>query len=68
MGTVDLIRDDNIPPLKWSIGRVIEIHVGADNQVCVATVKTAMESFNALHVIYAHYPLMTINRQKIEIL
>ncbi|KAF0751341.1 Integrase catalytic domain-containing protein [Aphis craccivora] len=47
--TVVLIRDDNLPPLQWSIGRVIEIHVGADNQVRVATVKTSHGKFQ--HVV-----------------
>lgn len=45
VGTVVLIRDDNLSPLQWSIGRVIEIHVGADNQVRVATVKTSHGKF-----------------------
>jgi len=45
VGTVVLIRDDNLPPLQWSIGRVNEIRVGADDQVRVATVKTSHGKF-----------------------
>lgn len=45
VGTIVLIRDENLPPLKWSIGRVIEVHSGSDKQVRVATVKTARGEF-----------------------
>lgn len=36
-----LIRNDLLPPLKWPLGRVVEIHPGADDRVRVATVRTA---------------------------
>jgi len=40
VGTIVLIRDDNAPPLKWSMGRVIEVVHGSNGQVRVAKVKT----------------------------
>lgn len=40
-GTVILIRDDNAPPLQWSIGRVMEVTRGADDQDRVAQVQTS---------------------------
>uniref|UniRef100_A0A1Y1MZS6 DUF5641 domain-containing protein n=1 Tax=Photinus pyralis TaxID=7054 RepID=A0A1Y1MZS6_PHOPY len=36
-----LIKEDNLPPAKWSIGRVIQLHPGIDKTVRVVTVKTA---------------------------
>ena len=35
-----LIKDDNLPPLKWSLGRVLEIHPGVDHHVRVVTLRT----------------------------
>lgn len=40
-GTLVLIKDDNLPSLKWSLGRISEVHVGEDNKVRVVTLKTA---------------------------
>jgi len=45
IGTVVLIRDDNLPPLQWSIGRVIDTHFGTDDNVRVATVRTSRGEF-----------------------
>ncbi|XP_018374065.1 PREDICTED: uncharacterized protein LOC108768206 [Trachymyrmex cornetzi] len=36
-----LIKDDNLPPLRWRLGRVIELHPGIDSVARAATVKTA---------------------------
>lgn len=36
-----VIKEENQPPLKWSLGRVIEVHPGKDGTVRVATVKTS---------------------------
>lgn len=35
-----LLKDDNLPPLKWKTGRVIEVHPGKDNLVRVVSVRT----------------------------
>jgi len=40
VGTVMLMRDDNAPPLKWSMGRVVEVIHGSNEQVRVAKVRT----------------------------
>jgi len=37
---VVLIKDDNVPPLQWKLGRVVQVHPGADNLVRAVTVKT----------------------------
>lgn len=36
-----LIKDDNLPPTSWKLGRILEVHPGTDNTVRVASVKTA---------------------------
>jgi len=41
IGDVVIIHDDNLPPLKWRLGKVIETHPGKDEIVRVVTVKTA---------------------------
>lgn len=40
-GTMVLVKEDNLPSLKWKIGRVISIHPGKDKVARVATIKTA---------------------------
>lgn len=36
-----VVKDENVPPTKWSIARIVETHPGADGLVRVVTVKTA---------------------------
>ena len=36
-----LIKEDNLPPTKWKMGRIVQIHPGNDNLVRVVTVKTS---------------------------
>lgn len=36
-----VIKDDNLPPLQWKIGRVVKVDPGPDGHVRVATIKTA---------------------------
>ncbi|XP_055714325.1 uncharacterized protein LOC129808570 [Phlebotomus papatasi] len=44
-GDLVTIKEDNLPPMKWSLGRIIECFPGADGHVRVATVKTATGKF-----------------------
>ncbi|XP_077264830.1 uncharacterized protein LOC143898908 [Temnothorax americanus] len=41
VGNLVLIRNNNLPPIKWMLGRVIEVHPGSDNNVRVVTLRTA---------------------------
>lgn len=36
-----IIKDDRLKPKEWLIGRIIDVHPGADNLVRVATVRTS---------------------------
>ncbi|KAJ8703598.1 hypothetical protein PYW07_017522 [Mythimna separata] len=35
-----IIKDENLPPGKWALGRVVELHPGSDGHVRVVTLKT----------------------------
>lgn len=35
-----LIKEDNLPPLNWKLGRIIAVYPGSDNKVRVVTIKT----------------------------
>jgi hypothetical protein len=39
-GDVVLVKDNNLPPGKWAMGRVLETHPGTDGYVRVTTIKT----------------------------
>lgn len=41
IGDIALIRDENTPPTKWPLGRVVLTHPGSDGAVRVVTLKTA---------------------------
>lgn len=36
-----LIKDNNLPPLKWRLGRVVAVHPGVDRVVRVVSVRTS---------------------------
>ncbi|XP_055615339.1 uncharacterized protein LOC129761628 [Toxorhynchites rutilus septentrionalis] len=40
-GTMVLLKEDNLPPLKWKYGRITHIFRGDDNHIRVVTVRTA---------------------------
>jgi hypothetical protein len=39
-GDLVLVTDDNLPQLKWPLGRIVQIHPGKDGITRVATIKT----------------------------
>ncbi|OXA46198.1 Gag-Pol polyprotein [Folsomia candida] len=41
VGELVLIKDENLPPLKWKLGRVLALHPGPDSIVRVVTLKTS---------------------------
>jgi len=40
VGRLVLIRDENLPPLKWRTGRICKLHAGTDGLVRVVSLKT----------------------------
>lgn len=36
-----LIKDDNLPPMKWKMARVVEVYKGTDGRVRAVNLKTA---------------------------
>ncbi|XP_055590186.1 uncharacterized protein LOC129742320 [Uranotaenia lowii] len=40
-GTLVVLKEDNLPPLSWALGRIEEVHPGADGIVRAVTVRTA---------------------------
>ncbi|XP_065089398.1 uncharacterized protein LOC135710677 [Ochlerotatus camptorhynchus] len=40
-GKLVIIKDENLPPIRWKMGRIIALHPGDDNITRVVTVKTA---------------------------
>lgn len=41
VGTLVIIKDDNLPPTKWRLGRITELHPGTDSIVRVVSIRTA---------------------------
>lgn len=39
-GDIVLVKDDNLPPRKWAMARVLQLHPGKDGYVRVTTLKT----------------------------
>lgn len=43
--TLVILREDNLPPRQWSLGRVIDVYPGSDGVIRVVKVKTAKGEF-----------------------
>ena len=41
VGTMVLMKENNVPPLRWRLARVTEIHPGLDGRVRVVTLRTS---------------------------
>ena len=46
-GTLVRIREDDVPPMQWPHGRVIQVHPGSDGVIRTATIKTAKGTFES---------------------
>ncbi|XP_076660027.1 uncharacterized protein LOC143363307 [Halictus rubicundus] len=41
IGTMVIVKEDNLPPLRWRLGRIVNLHPGADRVTRVVSVRTA---------------------------
>ncbi|KAL7726346.1 hypothetical protein ACLKA6_001563 [Drosophila palustris] len=65
-GTLVLIGEDNTPPGQWALGRVHEVHTGADGAVRVVTIKTKTGFFKRnVHKI-CPLPMADRNQENLE--
>lgn len=62
-GVLVLLKEDNLPPLKWVMGRVVETHPGIDGRVRVVTVKTAT---NILKRAITKICVLPIDQEKLD--
>ncbi|XP_072375333.1 uncharacterized protein [Diabrotica undecimpunctata] len=44
-GTMVILKDDKLPPMKWELGRVVDVYPGSDGIVRVVCVRTAHGTF-----------------------
>ncbi|GFT41839.1 integrase catalytic domain-containing protein [Trichonephila clavipes] len=55
LGDMVLIREENLPPCKWLLGRVVKIYMGKDKKVRVVDIKTGKgiykRSINRLSIL-----------------
>ncbi|XP_046492940.1 uncharacterized protein [Neodiprion pinetum] len=62
VGSVFVIKNDNLPPLQWHLGRVIAAHPGADGIIRTVQVKTATGTFDRSIKKLAPLPIENIER------
>ena len=46
IGDLVLVKDDNLPPLKWSMGRIVMVNPGTDGLIRIVKVKTATGEYD----------------------
>lgn len=44
-GQLVLLKDDLLHPLKWKLGRILEVHPGPDNRIRVVTIQTSAGTY-----------------------
>ncbi|CAG7716870.1 unnamed protein product, partial [Allacma fusca] len=65
-GAIVLIKEENLPPLNWRMGRVIKVHPDENNRVRVATIRTSQGEMKRPVVKLALLPLDTQEDQQHE--
>ncbi|XP_070156737.1 uncharacterized protein [Polyergus mexicanus] len=66
IGDLVILRDENLPPLRWKLGRVLELHFGNDDLVRVATLRTASGNFKRAITKLCKLPVTLNNDNKIS--
>ncbi|XP_028176630.1 uncharacterized protein LOC114364612 [Ostrinia furnacalis] len=63
-GDVVVIHEENLPPGKWALGRVVEAHPGPDGYVRVVTLKTKNGTIKRPVVKLSILPLETAEKEQ----
>ena len=61
LGMLVLIKEDNLPPLCWKMGRIVDCHPGSDGVVRVVTVQCATNKLKRPVVKICPLPIETDN-------
>lgn len=61
-----LLRDENLPPLRWKLGRVSELHPGHDGLVRVVSIRTDNGNFKRAIAKLCKLPLPSASDAKIS--
>jgi len=56
-----IVKEDNLLPLQWKLGRVIEVSKGSDDKIRSVTVKTAHGEYKRPIVKICLLPIETNN-------
>lgn len=57
VGDMVLVIEDNLPPARWNIGRILEVHPGKDGRVRVVTLRIRGSTFKRAVVKLARLPI-----------
>ena len=56
IGTLVLIKEENLPPWKWAVVRIIEGMHGKDNKICTCKLKTAAGDVFVMYLSWQDIP------------
>ena len=63
IGTIILMKDDNLSPLQWKLARIIELHPGKDNIVRAVTVSTGHAQYKRCVRKIAPLPIDNVSNE-----
>lgn len=61
-GTIVIIREDHVPSMQWSLGRVIKVHPGSNTIIRMATIQTTTSIWIEASNGWSHYRSNLIQR------
>jgi hypothetical protein len=61
IGSMVIVKEDNLPPLQWKLGRVVEVLTGSDKKIRTVIVKTAYGEYKRPIVKICLLPIETHN-------
>ncbi|XP_071578810.1 uncharacterized protein [Temnothorax nylanderi] len=67
VGDLVVLRDENFLPLKWKLGRVIELHPGYDGLVRVVTIRTENGHFKRAIAKVCKLPVSSNSDEEISV-